>query len=97
MEYQKVINLLDDTINQPSKFRTRYWFLINDESRGTYKASNQIKFKTSIKRSHLCEYSDACILVSGTITIDKAAADDAAKRADENYENCAPFTECISR
>ena len=31
MEYQKMINLLDDTTNQPSKFRTRNWAELNDE------------------------------------------------------------------
>ena len=34
VEYQKIINLLDDTTNQPSKFRTRRWVEINDESNG---------------------------------------------------------------
>ena len=83
MEYEKIINLLDDTTNQPSKFRTRYLVEINDQSRGNYGKNNQIKFKTSIIRSNLCDYSDAYILVSGTITIDGAAADDNAKRLDE--------------
>ena len=46
MEYQKIINLLDDTTNQPSEFRTRNWVEINVESRGTYNESSQIKFKT---------------------------------------------------
>ena len=36
MEYQKIINLLDDTTNQSSKFRTRNWVEINDESWGAY-------------------------------------------------------------
>ena len=36
MEYQNIINMLDDTMNQPSKFRTRSWVEINDESRGEY-------------------------------------------------------------
>ena len=36
MEYQKIINLLDDSTNQPSKFRTSNWAEINDESRGAY-------------------------------------------------------------
>ena len=45
MEYQKIINLLDDTTNRPSKFRTRNWVEINYESRGTYKGINQIYFK----------------------------------------------------
>ena len=55
MEYRKIINLLDNTPNQPSKFRTRNWFEINDEAQGTYHFSNQIKFKTSMIRSNLCD------------------------------------------
>ena len=56
MEYQKTINLP----NQPSKFRTRNWVEINEESRGTYNKDNQIKTKTSIIMSNLCYYSNAC-------------------------------------
>ena len=48
MEYQKIANLIDDTSNQPSKFRTKNWIEINDESRGTYNVNSQIKFKTTI-------------------------------------------------
>ena len=54
MEYQKIINiinLLDNTQNEPSKFRSRNWVEINDGLRGTYNKSNQIKFKTSVTRS----------------------------------------------
>ena len=43
MKYQKIINLLDNTLNQPIKFRTKNWIEINDESRGTYNANSQIK------------------------------------------------------
>ena len=68
MEYQKITNLLDNASNQPSKFRTRNWVEINDESRGTY-TSNDIKFKTTMLRSNLCGYADAYILVKGTITV----------------------------
>ena len=101
MEYQKIANLLDNASNQPSKFRTRNWVEINDESRGTY-TSNDIKFKTTMLRSNLCDYADAYILVKGTITITGAGNDDAAKRLDERnkgviFKNCAPFTKCISR
>ena len=59
MEYQKIANLLDNASNQPSKFRTKNWVEINDESRGTYAVNKQIKFKTSMLRSSLCDYSDA--------------------------------------
>ena len=64
MEYQKLINLLDNTSNQPTKFRTKNEINdesseINDESTGTYNTNSQIKFKTSMLRSNLCDYSDA--------------------------------------
>ena len=83
----------DNTQSSPSKFRTRNWIEINDESRGTY-TSNDIKFKTTMLRSNLCDYRDAYILVKGTITITGAGDDDAAKRLDEKnkgviFKNCA--------
>ena len=48
MESQKTINLFENTTNQPSKFITRNWVEINDESRGKYDSSS-INFKTSRK------------------------------------------------
>ena len=63
MEYQKIANLIDDTPNQPSKFRTRNWVEINDESRGTYNVNSQIKFKTKMLKSSLCDYSDHIFLL----------------------------------
>ena len=51
MDYPKIANLIDDASNQPSKFRTRNWIEKNDESRGTYNVSSQIKFKTTILKS----------------------------------------------
>ena len=60
MEYQKIANLIDDnTLNQPSKFRTRNWIEINDESRGAYNVNSQIKFKTAMLKSSLRDYIDA--------------------------------------
>ena len=64
-----MINLLYNTTNQPNKFRTKYWVEINDEERGTYNTNSQIKFTISMLRSSLCDYSDAYILVSETITV----------------------------
>ena len=101
MEYQKIENLLDSASNQPSKFTTRNWLEIKNESRGTYN-SNDIKFKTTMLRSNLFDYTDAYILVNGRITITGAGDDGAARRADERdkgvtFKNCAPFTKCISR
>ena len=51
MKYQKSINLLDDTPNQPFKFRTKSWVEINDDSRGIYNTYSQIKFETSLSKS----------------------------------------------
>ena len=68
MEYQKMIFFLENRPNQPATFRTKNWVEINDDSRGTYNINSQIKFKTFMLRSSLCDYSDAYILVSGTIT-----------------------------
>ena len=83
MKYQKIANLIDDASNQPSKFRTKNWFEINDESRGTYDANCQTKFKNKMLKSNLCDYSDAYILVKGKITITGAGADAEARQADE--------------
>ena len=69
MGYQKIINLLNNTASQPTKFRTKKWVEINDNSRGTYNTNSQIKFKTSMLRSILREFSDAYILVTGTTPI----------------------------
>ena len=79
MEYQKIANLIDDTSNQPSKLRTKNWVTINDELRGAYNVNTKIKFKTTMLKSSLCDYSDAYILVKGTIKIRGAGADAAAR------------------
>ena len=63
MEYQKIINLLENKLTQPTKFRAKHWFEINDDSRGNYNISSQIRFKASMLRSSVCDYSDAYILV----------------------------------
>ena len=55
MEYQKIINLLDNTPNQLSKFRTKNWIEINDQSKGTYNTNSDIRFKTTMLKSSLCD------------------------------------------
>ena len=74
MEYQKISNLLDGTSNKPSKFRTKNWVEINDDIRGAYSPNKQIRFKTAILRSGLCDNSDAYILVKGNITVNNTTA-----------------------
>ena len=90
MEYQKIINLSENTPNQLSKFRTKNWVNINDESRGTYNVNSQIKFKTSMLRSSLYDDSDAYILASATITFPNTTAA-AGNRKNIIIKNCAQF------
>ena len=59
MGYQKIINLLDNTLIQPSKFRIKSSVKINDDSHGRYNTNGQIKLKTSMLKSSLSEYRDA--------------------------------------
>ena len=91
---------LDDASSQPSKFKTKKWVEINNESRGTYNVNSQVKFKTMFKSS-LCDYSDAYIFVKEKMTVTGAGDDAAARQADERdkavaFKNCPPFTNCIS-
>ena len=91
--------MIDDTSNQPSKFRTKNWVEINDESRGTYNVNSQIKFKTTMLKSSLCGYSDAYVLVKGTISVNNTAVADADVNNTNKkviFKNCAPFTNYIS-
>ena len=82
-------------------FRTKNLIETNDHVGGMCKTNTQIKFKTSMLKSSLCDYSDAYVLVSGTIIMDGAEDDDNAKRLGKRnkgvlFKNCAPFTDCIS-
>ena len=100
MEYEKVPILLDNASNQPSKFRTKTWVEINDESRGTYSVNRQINFKTSMLRPSLCHYRDAYILVKENISVNNTAAADADASITGKkviFKNFAPFTDCISK
>ena len=83
-----MMNLLDDKTNQPSKFRTRNWVEINNESLGTYNERNQIKFKTSMTRSNLCDYNDAYMHQG-------AAPNNRNKEV--TFKNCVPFINYISQ
>ena len=82
MEYQKIANLLESTSDNLSKFGTRNWIETNDKSRENY-ANSDIKFKTTMLKSSLCDYADSYILVKGTITITGEGDNANARQADE--------------
>ena len=64
--------------NQPSNFDQKTWVEINDDVCETYNINSQITFKTTMLMSSLWNYSDAYILVKGTVTVPKTAAAQAA-------------------
>ena len=72
MEYDKINNLLGSESENLSKFVTREHVRVNNLS-NMYNENKSIRFKTPLLRSDLCDYSDAYILVNGTITVTAAA------------------------
>ena len=91
MEYQKIISFWDNTLNQPSKFRAWNLVKINEELRWICNISNQTKFKTSIIRSNVYDYSDAYIYFKGTITVPNIRT-----AAAPNNRNKKAIFNCIS-
>ena len=97
METQKIANLLSNADNEPLKFATRKWYVINDQNNTDYgdgdENSTTIKFgcTTKVIKSNLCGYSDAFILVTGDIITTGGDADTKVV-----FKNCAPFTKCVT-
>ena len=86
METQKIVNLLNGSDNENSKFATKEWYIIDSESKGNYSHKDEIKFLTISLESSLCDYSDAYILVTGDINVTGGDANTKAA-----FKNCAPF------
>ena len=95
MEYDKINNLLDSESENLSKFVTREYVRVNSLF-NTYDENKSIRFKTPMLRSDLCDYADAYILVSGTITV---AGNHPRDRQNKPVilKNNAPFVSCITR
>ena len=95
MDTQNIANLLGDVDNESSKFTTRKWYVISDQNNTVYGKGNEdnrtVKFETRVIKSNLCDYSDAYILVTGDITATGGNADTRVA-----FENCAPFTKCVT-
>ena len=102
MEYQKITNLIGATPNEVPRFITKKWVEVHDQASSAedrYKPSKQIRFKRSLLRSDLCDFSGAYIVVKGTITLTKT---DGRGFIDIRnrflpFKNNAPFTNWISK
>ena len=102
MEYQKITNLLGTTIDEIPRFTTKKWVEVHDQSGSAddrYKPNKQIRFKTSMLRSDLFDYSDTYIAVKGNIILTKANRRRVIDIRNRFlvFENNAPFTNCISK
>ena len=89
METQKIINLLNNTENEYTKFATKKWYVIDSESKDNYSHKNPIKFLTKSIESNIFGYSDAYILVTGNIA---ATPNNAVTQV--AFKNCTPFKDC---
>ena len=102
MEYQKITNLSGTTSDEVPRVITKKWVEVHDQSgsaENRYKRSKQIRFKTSMLTSDLCDFSDAYIVVKGAIDLTKA---DGRRYTDIRdrllaFKNNAPFTYWISK
>ena len=96
--------VLNGSDNENSKFETKKWYVIDSESKGNYSHENPVKFLTISLESNLCDYSNACILVTGNSTVIRtiaaAAGDNVQRKQPLNaatevvFKNCAPFEDC---
>ena len=108
METQKIVNLLNGSGNENSKFEPKKQYVIDSELKGNYSHNNPIKLLTSSLESNLCDYSDAYILVTGNITVTRIIAVPAGSPVGTQpqskrvltehtqivFKNCAPFKGC---
>ena len=89
METRKIINLLNGSDNENSKFAAKNWYILDNESKGNYSYHNPIKVLTKSIESSLCDCYGAYILDTGNINV--AGGDNNTKVA---FKNCAPFKDC---
>ena len=97
MEFQKIVNLFDMTFDDKDlpTFVTKKWIKVYDQSEGIYNVNKEIRIKTSMLRSDLCDYSDAYIVVKGDITVTEP--DNAKRNKSVAFKNSAPFINCMSK
>ena len=98
MEHQKIANLSGTTTDEVPRFITKKWVKVYDKSGKAgdrYKSSKQIRFKKSMLRPDLCDFSDAYIVAKGMITVTDPNSGNYDKKL--AFKNNTPFTSCISK
>ena len=97
MKFEKNTNLLDTTSNDKDlpRFVIKKWREVYDQSEKYYSPNKEIRIKTSMLRSDLCDYSNAYIVVKGDITVTNP--NNAKRNKAGAFKNNAPFINCISK
>ena len=97
MEFQKIVNLLDTTSDDKDlpRFVTKKWIEVYDQSEKNYSINKEIRIKTPMLRSDLCDFSDVYIVVKGNIIVTNP--DNAKRNKSVAFKNNAPFINCISK
>ena len=97
MEFQKLINLLDITSDDKNlpKYVTKKWIEVYDQSEKNYSVNKEIRIKTPMLRSDLCDFSDAYIVVKGDIIV--TSPNNAKRNKAVAFKNNVPFISCISK
>ena len=97
MEFQTIVNFLDTIADNKDlpKFVAKKWIEVYDQSQGNYNVNKEIRIKTSMLKSDLCDFSDVYIVAKGTITVTNP--NDAKRNNLVAFKNNAPFINCISK
>ena len=97
MEFEKITNLLDTTSNNKDlpRFVTKKWIEVHDQSEKHYSPNKEIRIKTPMLRSDLCDYSNVYIVVKVDITVTNR--NNAKRNKAVAFKNNAPFINCISK
>ena len=97
MEFQKIKNFLDTASDDKDlpRYVTKKWIEVYDQSGRNYNVNKEIRIKTSMLRSDLCDFNDAYIVVKGTITVTNP--NNAKRNKAVTFKNNAPFINCISK
>ena len=100
MEYQKITNLLGSIPDKVSRFITKKWIEVHDQSGEIYNTNKQIRFKKSMLRSDLYDCSDTYIVVNGIIIVSATAGVNNIRDKKNRplaFKKNAPFISCISK
>ena len=97
MEFPKIVHLLDTTSDYKDlpRFVAKKWIEVHDQSEENYDVNKKIKNETSMLRSDLCDFSDACIVVKGNIIVTNLY--NVKRNKAVPFKNNAPFINCNSK